>query len=258
MSDEALVEALFQARQKGLAGPELADPELITAEDDLRKALDLQLAVLERSLAAGERLGGWKVGHTSGSRRGVLGRDFRPFGYILDSRITQSGYALRHGRITSCFIEPELCLVLGAPLRGEDVDPVTARDAVRAVAPAFELNEARLPPGAGHPAILADGLSNWGIVVGAEVPVRPNLTGTTVELWRDGELVTTKTPGDSMDDPFLSLSRLCALLHQYGRGLEPGQRVITGSFCNETVEGPSSWRADFSGIGEVAVRFSSN
>lgn len=122
--------------------------------------------------------------------------------------------------------------------------------------PVFELNESRLPPGAGHPAILADGLSNWGIVVGEEAPVRSNLTGTTVELWHDGELVSTRTPGDSMDDPFLSLSRLCALLHQYGRGLEPGQRVITGSFCNETVKGPGSWRAVFSGLGEVAVRFS--
>jgi 2-keto-4-pentenoate hydratase len=256
MSDEALVEALFQARRKGLATPELADPELIPAEPDLRKGLDLQLAVLERLLASGERLGGWKVGHTSGSRRGMMGREFRPFGYILDGRIMRSGDTLRHDRITSCFIEPELCVVLGAPLRGEDVDPMTARDAVRAVAPAFELNEARLQPGAGHPAILADGLSNWGIVVGDEVPVRSNLTSTTVELWRDGELVATRTPGDSMDDPFLSLSRLCALLHQYGRGLEPGQRVITGSFCNETVEGPGNWRAVFSGVGQVAVRFS--
>ncbi|WP_248962010.1 2-keto-4-pentenoate hydratase [Sphaerisporangium perillae] len=256
MSDEALVEALFQARRKGVAGRELADPELIAAEHGLRKGLGLQLGVLDRFLASGERLGGWKVGHTSGSRRGMMGSDFRPFGYILDGRIMRSGDALPHDRITSCFIEPELCLVLGAPLWGEDVDPVTARDAVRAVVPAFELNESRLPPGAGHPAILADGLSNWGIVVGTEAPVRSNLTDITVELWRDGELVTTRTPGDSMDDPFLSLSRLCALLHRYGRGLEPGQRVITGSFCNETVQGPGSWRAVFSGIGEVAVRFS--
>jgi 2-keto-4-pentenoate hydratase len=256
MSDDALVEALFQARRTGLVGPELSDPGLITADHDLRQALGLQLAVLQRLLAVGEQLGGWKVGNTSGRRRGVLGRDFRPFGYILDSRIMRSGDVLRHDRITSCFIEPELCLVLGAPLQGEDVDPAAARDAVRAVAPAFELNEVRLPPGAGHPASLADGLSNWGIVLGREVPVRPNLTDTTVELWHDGELVTTRTPGDSMDDPFLSLSRLCALLHQYGRGLEPGQRVITGSFCNETVIGPGSWRAAFGGVGEVAVRFS--
>jgi 2-keto-4-pentenoate hydratase len=250
MSDETLVEALFQARLKGFA-----DPGLTVAEHGLPKALDLQLAVLDRFLASGERLGGWKVGHTAGPRRGLMGRDFRPFGYILDSRIVRSGATLQHGRITSCFVEPELCLVLGAPLRGKDVDPATARAAVRAVAPAIELNETRLPPGADHPAMLADGLSNWGIVVGPEAPVRSNLTDTTAEFWHDGELVTTKTPGDSMDDPFLSLSRLCALLHQYGRGLEPGQRVITGSFCNETVKGPGGWRAVFSGIGEVAVRF---
>ena len=151
MSDDALVEALFQARRTGLAGPELSDPGLITADHGLRQALSLQLAVLQRFLAAGEQLGGWKVGHTSGRRRGVLGRDFRPFGYILDSRIMRSGDTLGHDRIMSCFIEPELCLVLGAPLKGEDVDPVTARDAVRAVAPAFELNEVRLPPEAGRP-----------------------------------------------------------------------------------------------------------
>jgi 2-keto-4-pentenoate hydratase len=49
-----------------------------------------------------------------------------------------------------------------------------------------------------------------------------------------------------MDDPFLSLSRLCALLHRYGRGLEVGQRVITGSFCNRAVDGPGAWRTVFS------------
>jgi 2-keto-4-pentenoate hydratase len=255
VTDEVLVEALYRARRTGRAGPELADPGLIGAEGGLERGLELQLAVLDRLLASGERLGGWKVGHTAGRRRGMMGKDFRPFGYILDGRILRSGAAVPAGRITSCFIEPELCVVLGAPLRGENVDPAAARAAVRGVAPAFELNEARLPPGAGHPAILADDLSNWGIVVGEEAPVRPDLTSTTVELWRDGELAATKTPGDSMDDPFLSLSRLCALLHRYGRGLEAGQRVITGSFCNETVTGPGRWRAVFSGIGDVAVRF---
>jgi 2-keto-4-pentenoate hydratase len=255
LTDEVLVEAFYQARQTGHAVADLADPGLIEAEDGLQKGLELQLAVLDRLLASGERLGGWKVGHTAGRRRGMMGKDFRPFGYVLDGRILRSGDTVPAGRITSCFIEPELCLVLGAPLRGEDVDPADARAAVRGVAPAFELNEARLPPGAGHPAILADDLSNWGIVIGEEAPVRPDLTSTTVELWRDGEPVATATPGDSMDDPFLSLSRLCALLDRYGRGLVAGQRVITGSFCNETVDGPGRWRAAFSGIGDVAVQF---
>lgn len=250
MYDEQAINGFVTARLAGTAGPELS-----AAAYDLDEALGLQLAVLNRLVAAGERLAGWKVGLTSGPRRDVMGRDFRPFGYLLESRLLCSGDALGIRQITSGYLEPELCLVLGAPLRGDDIDPDAARAAVRAIAPAFELNERRLRPGVDDATTIADGLGNWGIVVGAEGPVHSGLTETTVDLWLDDVLVATMTPGESMDDPFLSLSRLCALLHRYGRGLEVGQRVITGSFCNRTVQGPGTWRAHFSRVGEVRVRF---
>lgn len=250
MYDDELVTAFAEARRSGVAGPGVT-----TATDDLHEALGLQLAVLDRLVAAGERLAGWKVGLTSGPRRDVMGKGFRPFGYLLHSRTVRTGAVLGHDRIRSCYLEPELCLVLGAPLRGDDIDPAAARSAVRAIVPAFELNERRLGAQADDSTSIADGLGNWGIVVGPEAPVRSDLTGSTVELWHDDTRVATRTPGDSMDDPFLSLSRLCAVLHRYGRGLEAGQYVITGSFCNHDVPGPGSWRADFSGIGDVAVRF---
>lgn len=250
MYDEQLVEGFVTARLAGIAGPEVS-----AAAFDLHEALGLQLTVLDRLVAAGDRLAGWKVGLTSGPRRDVMGRDFRPFGYLLESRLLRSGDTLGHHQITSGYLEPELCLVLGAPLRGDDIDPDAARAAVRAIAPAFELNERRLRPGVDDATTIADGLGNWGIVVGAEAPVQSGLTETTVELWLDDVLVGAKTPGESMDDPFLSLSRLCVLLHRHGRGLEVGQRVITGSFCNRTVQGPGTWRALFSGVGEVRVRF---
>lgn len=250
MYDEQLVRGFAEARRNGVAGPDVTAPSY-----DLHEALGLQLAVLDRLVAAGERLAGWKVGLTSGPRRDVMGKGFRPFGYLLQSRTVRSGAVLAQERIRSCYLEPELCLVLGAPLHGDDIDPAAARSAVRAVVPAFELNERRLGGHADDPTTIADGLGNWGIVVGPEGPVRSALTGTTVDLWHDDTRVVTRTPGDSMDDPFLSLSRLCALLHRYGRGLEAGQHVITGSFCNHNVQGPGTWRAVFSGIGDVTVRF---
>lgn len=104
----------------------------------------------------------------------------------------------------------------------------------RAVAAAFELNESQLWTRADHATTIADGLGNWGIVVGPEAPVRSDLTETTVDLWHDDTLVATRTPGVSMDDPFLSLSRLCVLLHGYDCGLEAGQRVITGRSATRT------------------------
>jgi 2-keto-4-pentenoate hydratase len=248
--DEQLVSAFVEARLGGHAGPGVT-----AGAYDRHEALGLQLAVLDRLVAAGERLAGWKVGLTSGPRRDVMGEGFRPFGYLLQSRTLGSGDVLRLDRIRSCYVEPELCLVLGAPLRGDRIDPAAARSAVRAVLPAFELNERRLGPPTDDSTTIADDLGNWGIVVGPEAPVRSALTRTTVQVWRDDTRVVTRTPGDSMDDPFVSLSRLCAQLYRYGRGLEAGQYVITGSFSNHDVQGPATWRADFSNIGDVTVRF---
>jgi 2-keto-4-pentenoate hydratase len=173
----------------------------------------------------------------------------------LKHRILQSGAAVAVANIMDCQLEPEICLIVGSPLRGDDVDVARAKAAVRAVAPAFEINEIRLPPGRNPSLLLADGLAQWGVVVGPEGPVRDGLIDTTVEFYRDGTLIESKTPGATMDDPYLSLSRLCKLLHKHRLGLEPGQPVITGSFCHQAVSGPSAYRAVFSGMGEVALKF---
>ena len=251
MADQAtVIDVLYVARRDGSPPSGLGQVQL-----GLEEALALQLRVLGRFEGAGERLGGWKVGLTSGNARDRMGKDFRPFGYVLRSRIFRSGATLPLAQITNCAIEPELCLVIGSPLRGNAVDVAAAKAAVRAVAPAFELNQRRVGPDQGQGLLLADGLAQWGIVVGPEAPVRDGLVETMVEFYRDGQLVETKTPGATMDDPYLSLSRLCKLLDRHGFGLEPGQPVITGSFCHHAVSRPGTYRSVFSGIGEVSAQF---
>jgi len=158
-------------------------------------------------------------------------------------------------KIINCAVEPELCLVIGSPLHGDAVDVAEARAAVRAVAPAFEINQRRIGPDKGQALLLADGLAQWGIVIGPEAAVRDGLVDTTVEFYCDEQLVETKTPGATMDDPYLSLARVCRLLHRYGLGLEPGQPVITGAFCHHAVRRPGIYRAVFSSIGEVSIQF---
>jgi 2-keto-4-pentenoate hydratase len=106
-----------------------------------------------------------------------------------------------------------------------------------------------------RPLLLADGLAQWGVVVGPQVPVRDGLNNTTVALYLDKDKIEEVTPGPMMDDPFLSLARLSKLLDEHGFGLEPGQPVITGSFCQKAVV-PGTYRATFSGIGEVTFCFS--
>jgi 2-keto-4-pentenoate hydratase len=246
----AVVDALYVARRNGSPPSGLDQVQL-----GVEEALAVQLHVLDRFEGEGEKLGGWKVGLTSGNARDRMGKDFRPFGYVLQSRIFPAGVTVPVAEIMNCAIEPELCLIIGTPLRGDAVDVAEAKAAVRAVAPAFEINQRRVGPDTGQALLLADGLAQWGIVVGSEAPVRDGLVETTVEFYCDEQLVETKTPGATMDDPYLSLSRLCRLLHTYGFGLEPGQPVITGSFCHHAVRRPGTYRAVFSGIGEVSMQF---
>ena len=249
-TQEALIDTLYHARRTGTQ-PAHIEP----VPSDLDEALAVQLRVLRRFEAAGEQLGGWKVGLTSGKARDRMGKDVRPFGYILQNRVFSSGAALPLSSILQCHIEPELCLIIGSALRGQDVDREQAKAAVRAVAPAFEINEVRVQPDQGPMSLVADGLAQWGIVLGPEAPVRDGLVETTVTFSHNGQVVETKTPGTTMDDPYLSLARLCHRLHPSGLGLEPGQPVITGSFCHHAVTQPGSYSADFSGIGEVSVQF---
>src|SRR5262245_52852348 len=101
MTDQAaVIDALYTGRRNG-AKPSGLDH----VQFALDEALEMQLRVLRRFEAGGERLGGWKVGLTSGKARDRMGKDFRPFGYILQNRIFSSGATVPLAKILNCHLE---------------------------------------------------------------------------------------------------------------------------------------------------------
>lgn len=224
MADAVTVEQLYEARRSGSQMPgEVGDLEL---ED----ALGLQVQVAGRFEQAGDPVAGNKVGFTSGGSRDLMGPGFRPFGYVPKSRLLRSGDSVPFSRFLNCSVEPELCVILGSPLRGPNATPEEARAAVKSIAASFEINELRVLGGRDvHRAtLLADGIGNWGIVVGDEAEPRDDLIGIAVELLRDGELVASEASGDGgipMDDPYVTLARGAATLHRSGRGFEQESAV---------------------------------
>lgn len=62
--------------------------------------------------------------------------------------------------------------------------------------------------------------------------------------------------GDAvMGDPYASLAWLANKLAEYGRSLEPGQYVMSGSFTRQfPLQAGDQAQTRFSGIGTVAVR----
>lgn len=257
MDQQRAADLLF-ACALGRVTPAAAQPALMDwFDDDVGTGLAVQLAVLERWEAAGERLGGWKVGMTSLASRDALGPGVRPFGYLLERRILDSGVEVSLGDIRGAHLEQELCLVLGQDLAGPEVTARQARAAVRALVPAFEIIERRftapLPPAMS----VANGIGQWGVVLGAPCACDTVLDGRAVALFRDGDPVASGVVGpDRIDDPFLSLARLCHELSRVGRGLKAGQVVITGALLGVfPVYEPGVWVADFGDLGQVCVRF---
>jgi 2-keto-4-pentenoate hydratase len=222
---------------------------------EIGAGLAVQLEVLDRWRSAGETLAGWKVGFSAGAGREMVAPGYRPFGFVLESRVFQSAAELDLAPIVNCALEPEIGVVLGSPLAGPSVTVEDARRAVRALVPAFEINAVRLP-GRSLPMLAADGFAQWGIVLGAEVdPASVDLATTAVAVTRDDEPVTEVRAEGFLDDPYLSLTRLCASLDEFGLGLAAGDRVITGGLSNDPVSGPGRWRAEFNTIGTVEVTF---
>ena len=231
-------------------------PQQTPTPRDLHTGLSLQLEALGEKLAAGATLGGWKVGLTSGGARDSMGAGFRPFGYILESRIFASGARIGLDNFESVGVENECCFTIARELEGE-VSRDEVIDAVQSVAPGFEINERRLPADAPAQERLADDLSQWGIVAGTARPVAGiDFESLVVTLARDGEPAETVAARGHIEDHFASIAALAAQLSRFGRTLRPGQRVITGSFGRCPVTEPSAWSGDFgSGLGVVEVVF---
>jgi 2-keto-4-pentenoate hydratase len=223
---------------------------------DPRAGLSLQLDLLQLWRERGQSLGGWKIGWTSRGARDRGGPGFRPFGYVLSERILASGSQLAAVTVPGAgALEPEICLTIGSRLAGPDVTIEQARAAVSGVAPAFEVIRRGLPAGLSLPIRIANGLNNWGIIVGAEVEPGPALDQLAVQFSGDGELLAEGSSGpDTLDDPFLSLTRVCAELDRVGLALEPGQRVLTGSItASKAFAAGSTYVAGFGPLGSVRV-----
>ena len=227
------------------------------------EALRVQLDVLERRIAEGERLAGWKIGLTSATVRAHFGTDRQPFGHILESGVIASpGEVALDDLGGGCGVEPELCVTMGSDLRGPGVTADAARAAVASIAPGMEINQKRSGGVVDFGLSIADNLTQWAIVQGPASPLAdgPLADGFDSDSLRvtmscNGEVRADVVGRDVIDDHFVSVATLANVLGDHGRRLEAGQRLITGSFSKHDVSRGEVWRAEFAGLGACSVRF---
>ncbi|CAN5339364.1 2-oxo-hepta-3-ene-1,7-dioic acid hydratase [soil metagenome] len=248
------VDAIWQAMGRGQFMP-VEWRHRLSIDDAYR----VQLAIMQRKIAAGDRQVGWKVGLTSAAMRRQQGIDAPCFGFLLASGRWPSGASPEHAALISPGIENELCVRVKRRLAGPDVDHEEAAAAIEAVMPAFEIAEVRGDFAADLALSIADNVQQRGFVLGAEVHDPRALSAirtSTVIVSRNGEQCETADATAVMEDPVNSLVWLANVLHRYDAAIEPGMLVMTGSFTRQyAARRGDRFEARFDPFGEVAVQF---
>ncbi len=254
MTPQAAARMIWDSARRGVYYP-----------DDLRGKLTLeqgyqtQQALLAMHLKGSEEQAGWKIGFTSPAVRAHFNSDVPVFGYLLASRGYTSGLSFSFGEMIAPSIESELCFTLAKPLKGPGVTAVQVRDALAAVAPAFEILEARGDMAADLPLGIADDVLQWAWVTGPEVrPYPKELVPGEVraQITRSGVTVEDVLGKNVIDNQHESIAWLANELAKHGAGLKTGQRILSGSFHKPIpISRGDRWEARFSGLGAAAARF---
>ncbi len=216
----------------------------------LDQAYGIQLGVIARRIATGERQIGWKVGLTAVPIQQQFGFHEPVFGCILDSR--PSGHVFRRDELIRPGFEPELCLRVGQPLSGE-VDMPTVRRAIDAVMPALEIIETRGDLSAQIAVAMADNAQQKTVILGDPVALGDlalEFVAATVCI-NDKTIATGR--GDAvLGNPLNSVIWLTRKLKEFGRGIQAGEIIMSGSFTRQfPIEPGDRVQVDFAGVGDV-------
>jgi 2-keto-4-pentenoate hydratase len=242
--DAALIDRFWEARDRGEYFPRAFYGKL-----SMDQAYRIQLGLIARRAAGGERQIGWKVGLTAPAMQRQFGFHEPVFGCVLHS--TPSGHVFGPGDLITPGFENELCMRLGRDVSGA-ISLEQARVAIDVVHPSLEIIETRGPFAEQIALALADNAQQKTVVLGAPVKLPAELETIEARVFVNGELIGSGTGDAVLGNPLNSVVWLAGKLGQYGRSLKAGEIIMTGSFTRQCPFKPGDRvRTEFSGIGAV-------
>lgn len=258
----AAAEDLFAAeatgQQTGLLSLRFAG---MTMDD----AYAVQDALVQRKLAAGRTIVGWKIGLTSKAMQDALKIDIPDSGILFDNMLFDDGTTVPEGRFIQPRIEAEIAFVMKRPLSGSDITREAVLEATDHVAPSLEILDTRIlraDPESGQARsivdTIADNAANAGLVLGTQrhKPADMDLRWTGAIVARNGEVEETGLGAGVLDDPVSGIVWLVRRLAEYGQSVRAGDVVLSGSFIRPIEARPGdAFHADFGPFGSVSLSF---
>lgn len=210
------------------------------------------------TLAAPSRgpVAGMKIATTTKVMQALMGINHPCGGAIFARTVYQSPAALSCADFVNLRVECEIAVRLGAdlPPRARPYIGDSVRGAVAAVMPAFELIEDRnaVYKETDALSLIADNCWNAGVVLGAAVPMRPDLDPDAMR----GRLTINGRPvaEGAADRPMEALAWLANLAAGHGRPLRRDMIAITGSLVATASVAPGDVAVfTIDGLGETRL-----
>jgi 2-keto-4-pentenoate hydratase len=256
MDPEALeraIDGFWDDWQRGVHFPQTWRERL-----DLDDAYRIQLGLVARRCIGGVNQIGWKVGLTARAIQEQFDVHEPVFGCLLSEGRIESGHVFRHAELNTPGFENEVCVVLARPLEGPGL---SIDDVTRAVAhchPALEIVEKRGDFTGDLALALADNAEQKAFVIGQPVPLTSDLDLSAIgaRVTINGVEVATGRGDAVLGHPLNSIAWLAAKLSAYGRHLEAGDHIMTGSFTRQFLIAPGDHvRTEFDRLGPVEATF---
>lgn len=248
-TNDDLIEAFWQSRLQGVYFPPAYFGKL-----SIDQSYAIQLGLIERRLADGERQIGWKVGLTAPAIQRQFGFHEPVFGCVLDSK--PSGHVFAPADLIAPGFESELCMRLRADLSGT-ISLDQARAAIDVVYPSLEIIETRGPFTDQIALALADNAQQKTVILGAPAALPAELTAIEATVSINGQQMATGSGDAVLGNPLSSVVWLAVKLGAYGRSLKAGEIVMTGSFTRQFPIAPGDEiETVFSGLGAVRTAMS--
>ncbi|MGH7331865.1 MAG: 2-keto-4-pentenoate hydratase [Candidatus Rokuibacteriota bacterium] len=252
MSVEAAVDAIWSSHQRRQHHPREWQGRL-----SMDEAYQVQLGLLERYVEVGERHAGWKVGLTAKAMQEQQRVHEPVFGFLLESGHRGTGVAFAIRELIHPGFENELCITMGRTLTGPAVTLAEAREAIATVAPALEIVERRGDFTADLHLALADNAQQKAFVTGPAGPLdQLDLAGVTVDVFVNGAHQERARSAEVLGTPLASIAWLANKLAEFGRRLEAGARVMSGSFTRQYgLRAGDRVESRFDPVGKVEAEF---
>ncbi len=255
--EAALAEAIWRANEVGAETPRVSvlDPAI-----GLEGAYRVQQLIVDRALASGDSVAGYKAGLTGRLARWWFKIEDPVFGVIPSSGLRRSGDAIVEPAGRHMLLETEIAFVAGARIDNPVADVAALKPLIRGVVPVIEAPAGGFPEDQARKLTVADIVANnvsaHILIVGEERPAEGlDLVRLEATLSRDGKQLSKGTGADAMGDPWIAALWLVNVAVKQGRVIEPGHYLSTGVIGKRIESEPGRYVAKFGELGTIEVEF---